>query len=283
MRKVRIGVTVMVACVGLLWAGVAVAAPDPVMKCQIGKVLAAKKREICLAGEKERELKGKPFDTQKCEDEFDEKIAKADTKAVKKGVSCRFLNNGDGTTTDLNTLRMWENKDDNNTGGIHDKDTFFTWTAGTTAPDGTAFTDFLDTLNNTCNLLETVSCVVNADCAVANGGPGGSCGFAGYRDWRLAEVNRHGGTGELESIVDTTVPGCAVAPFNPCVDPVFNDGCVAACTLPDCSCTAKSNYWSSISNASNPVGAWSVKFLFGNVNSFSKNFGIRARAVRGGR
>jgi len=199
-----------------------------------------------------------------------------------KGVACRFLNNGDGTTTDLDTLRMWENKDD--TGGIHDKDKLFTWTLGffDTAPVGTVFTVFLDTLNNRCNLDETRPCVGNADCAEANNGPGGPCGFRGYRDWRLAEVNKDGGTEELESLVDQSVPGCGVPPFNPCVDPVFNDGCVAACTLTDCSCTAATNYWSATTRADIPAFVRVVQFVLGFVSSTNKDFDIPARAVRGG-
>ena len=50
---------------------------------------------------------------------------------------------------------------------------------GGTAADGTLFTVFLHTLNNKCDGDETTQCDGDADCAVANGGPGGPCGFAG--------------------------------------------------------------------------------------------------------
>ena len=87
MRKVRSGLTMSIVCAGLLWAGVAVAALDPVVKCQADKVKAGGKRAQCLANEQAKKLKGKPFDTQKCEDKFVKAIAKAD----KKGAACGFV------------------------------------------------------------------------------------------------------------------------------------------------------------------------------------------------
>lgn len=68
-----------------------------------------------------------------------------------KGVANGFVDNGDGTITDLQTGLMWEKLDDNNTGGIHDWDDTYTW--------GFAFVTKIDTLNSTS--------------------------FAGHDDWRL--------------------------------------------------------------------------------------------------
>ena len=105
-----------------------------------------------------------------------------------------LIDNGDGTITDCETGLMWEKKTDD--GGIHDKDERFTWSrpqdGDLTDPDGSAFTDFLNTLN-------TVPC------------------FAGHCDWRLPEVNRDGDTAELETILLESFP-CGPTP---CIDPIF--------------------------------------------------------------
>src|SRR3989337_1832748 len=82
----------------------------------------------------------------------------------------------DGTFTDDNTGLMWEIKDD--AGGIHDKDTTYTWTdtcggfdlVELSDPDGTLFTVFLDTLNNKCDGNETTPCTSDTDCVgIGNG------------------------------------------------------------------------------------------------------------------
>lgn len=56
--------------------------------------------------------------------------------------------------------------------------------ATSSGPDGPAFTNFLVTLNDRCRDDVTVDCTTHgeADCVA---GPGGPCGFAGHRDWRL--------------------------------------------------------------------------------------------------
>lgn len=42
-------------------------------------------------------------------------------------MACRWLENGDGTATDLNTGLQWELKTDD--GSIHDKDDTYKWAA----------------------------------------------------------------------------------------------------------------------------------------------------------
>ena len=93
-----------------------------------------------------------------------------------KGLVRRYTDNGDGTITDTKTGLMWEKKDDNNVGGIHDKDNMYPW-----AP---AFSVFIATLNS-------------------------GSGFAGYTDWRLPNIN------ELQSIASYGTLSPAVDPvFN---------------------------------------------------------------------
>lgn len=119
------------------------------------------------------------------------------------GCKARFTDNGDGTITDNNTGLMWEKKTGTVSVGTlcpggptcadpHDVDNGYTWTAGTTTPNGTAFTDFLDKLN---------------------GQAGGGTGFGGHYDWRLPTRE------ELQGIVDPDAPGCGSG--SPCIDAVF--------------------------------------------------------------
>jgi hypothetical protein len=108
--------------------------------------------------------------------------------------------------------------------------------------------------------------------------PGGPCGFAGHRDWRLPNVK------ELVGIVNYQIPP------GPNVDPAFNGAsCGPACTNitdPACSCTAPDYYWSASTYtppfAGYPYAAWHVHFYDGSVSSDSKTYDMFVRAVRGG-
>jgi hypothetical protein len=93
--------------------------------------------------------------------------------------------------------------------------------------------------------------------------------FAGHTDWRLPNVR------ELQSIQN-------YEKFGPAVSSVFNTGCVAGCATLACSCTASSNYWSSISFAPDPAFAWFVDFSGATLNRDGKIQANRVRAVRGG-
>ncbi len=149
------------------------------------------------------------------------------------GAALSYLDNGDGTITDLNTGLMWEKKSDDGT--IHDQHNVYTWDE--------AFAVHVATLNSST--------------------------FAGHTDWRVP--NRK----ELESILDLET-------FSPPVDPVFNTGCVPACTVTTCSCTVSLFYWSSTSLTLAPTFAWVVLSNDGGVNFGNKGSAFRIRAVRGG-
>lgn len=127
-------------------------------------------------------------------------------------------------------------------GSIHDKDTFYSWDNDALVPWDGAFTKI----------------------AALNGGGG----FAGYTDWRLPNIR------ELESIVDRG--------RWPAIDPAFNTGCVAACTVTTCSCTFMDYYWSSTSFQDGPGNAWLVGVEDGDVNYAFKSNIYYVRAVRGG-
>jgi hypothetical protein len=169
-------------------------------------------------------------------------VAVPDDGMVQAGATLSYMANSDGTITDNNTGLMWEKKSDD--GGLHDKDNAYRWSG-----NGSQETiwDWLDDIN-------------------AEGGTG----FAGYNDWRIANVK------EYVSIVNYQT-------FTPAVSAAFNTGCVASCTVLTCSCTVAAYYWSSTSLAFSPSYAWFVDFTDGLVFNFGKSNNLLfVRAVRGG-
>jgi hypothetical protein len=173
------------------------------------------------------------------------------------------VTNKTGIIIDPRTGLMWEAKDDNNAGGIHDVDNLYTF-ADAVDPNG----PFLDVLNNRCWQDESVDCTAGGDSACTTVA-GDKCGLGGYRDWRAPNVK------ELQSIIDYEVSA-------PAVDLVFNSGCIPGCDIFGCSCTASSFYWSSTSIANNPTYAWFVGFYAGYVYDDYKGYTEHVRAVRGG-
>jgi hypothetical protein len=171
------------------------------------------------------------------------------------GPPLRYVDNGDRTTTDLQTGLMWEQKERGT--GIHGVDARWQWSAtGSTQPDSTAFTVFLDTLNNKCEDDEVTPCATNADCAM------GMCGFAGHRDWRLPNVK------ELISIVDYGQRDPAISP-----------------TFPGERFPSAAIYWTSTSvvHPDNPDFVWAIGFTAGQNFITGKALGQnRVIAVRGG-
>lgn len=173
----------------------------------------------------------------------------------------RFVDNGDGTITDSQTGLMWAKQDD--AGGLLDKDNVYTW--------DDAVGTFLVQLNSLSATNETDNAT--------------HVSFAGgYTDWRLPTIV------ELQTIIDTSIPGCNASPFTtPCVHAIFNTGCTPGCTTtafnPEdaCSCTAAAIYWSSSSRTTFPSVAWVVGFQFGLTAADGKDLLRRVYAVRGGR
>jgi hypothetical protein len=168
-------------------------AATPEGKCQKGRYDAAAKYAQCQHKATGKFFSGAEYLLKylpaiaKCLTKYTATWSKLQAKASLAESTCdqdRFEDNGDGTVTDWLTGLQWEQKTDDAT--IHDKDNFYTWNGGgggLTAADGTAFTDFLQTLNS-------------IDC------------FAGQCDWRLPTV------AELQTILLTPYP-CATSP---CID-----------------------------------------------------------------
>jgi len=110
----------------------------------------------------------------------------------------RFIANGDGTVTDVQTGLMWEQKDA--LGGIHDWNNPNLWSATGTLPGGTTFTTFIGMLNN----------------GASRDGMAISGCFADHCDWRLPTI------AELMTIYDSSACGAGV-----CIDAVFRPTSVA--------------------------------------------------------
>ena len=131
----------------------------------------------------------------------------ADDGAVRAGAPLAYVDNGDGTMSDVNTGLVWEKKCDG-CGGLHDVKALYRWDTENGETDVPAW-------------LETVNAEEGA-------------GFAGHRDWRLPTV------AELMTIVD-------YERFNPAVGASFDGpGCGLDCDSPAkkcCSCTRLDRYW----------------------------------------
>ncbi len=248
MRHSILSAVVTAAALGLVLASSSpVQAADPKAACENAKLKAAGKHELCLGKQAGKAQLGKPTDVPKCETRFSTALTKADTKAAANGTACRYIDNGDGTVSDLDTGLMWQQSDDND--GLTDKDNTYAWSAVSPleAPNGTAFTEFLGGLNN-CE---------SGDGATVIGGYGGHC------DWRIPQIN------ELKTILLEPFP-CGT---NPCIDQsVFGPT------------NASSWYWSSSTDSSfGPGNARFISFDVGTALPGSKNnTRVQVRAVRGG-
>jgi hypothetical protein len=163
---------------------------DPVVNCQLAKLKAAALPTACLTIQEANKLRGKPFNFAACETRFNNNIAAADAKAAEQGVACRYINNGDATVSDLNTLLRWEKKVAGNSRSIDSQGVGNCLRCvGDAYPWTTAVSEWLSVLNGRSNSANAQS------------------GFAGFEDWRVPTHI------ELQTIVDCS--------FSSCVDPIF--------------------------------------------------------------
>ena len=196
MNRTRIAVCTLTVALALALASVAGAAPTPEEKCIAAKLDAQRKKRFCVAGAQRAAILGKTADVAKCTTKFDKQIAAADKAAAAKGTSCRWLDDGDGTATDLSTGLQWELKTDD--GSVHDRDNVYTWSSAIDGrtPNGTAFTEFLHEL----------------DGGLTPDGVATPC-FAGKCDWRLPEID------ELRGLISVPYPDCTVVPCTTIIGP----------------------------------------------------------------
>jgi Protein of unknown function (DUF1566) len=250
MRKA--GLTV-IAYLLLLCADTAQAKITATQTCERSKLKAQGALEVCLKQNSANILLSQPDASATCWSNFNAALAKADATAAKAGASCRYVDNGDGTVSDLNTGLMWEQTTGTiggtPTGNVNDVNNTYTWSTGDNLADGTAFTSFLARLNN--------------GAAPAGGslppGPITGC-FANHCDWRLPSIL------ELQGIV-SNAPGCGRV--SACIDPVFGP-----------TQETQDLYWSATSFNGNIV--WVVFFANGGVVYTIKPIKYYVRAVRGG-
>jgi hypothetical protein len=309
MTTTRLGLIALMA-VAVAWgqAGAAAAAPlTGAQVCASAKLTAAGKKEQCLAEERAKEVRGKVPNYAACSNAFTGAFARAETKAG-AGVC---PSEGDAGTVEALIDGCFVELDaalGGTPGSVCVPGAAFPATGQTTCSNSTgtviacagtgqdgditaggalSYTDNGDgtiTDNNTGLMWEKKSregtTVTNshhrdkryawADAsAVHTAGLNAGSGFAGHTDWRVPNAK------ELQSIVN-------YENLNPAVSPEFEVGCVASCTVLNCSCTAASFTWTSTTGLGGPGNAWSVNFSTGAVSLSGKGSSRFVRAVRGG-
>lgn len=265
---------IMVGAILLVWGAPAAALTDE-EKCLTEKLQWTGDYADCRLKAIAKEIKtGNSPDYSKCDQEIVKKFSGTEVKfgeacptegdavdilsrataatdlLTLKLTSGRYVDNGDGTLTDLQTGLMWEKKDD--LGGVHDKDNKYFWSTGSPyGPTGSAFTSFLVEMNGG----------ISADGNTITG-----C-FANHCDWRLPTIE------ELQTILLKPFP-CFI---DPCINPVFDPTQGGDDSM----------YWSdtTYSGFTDGVSAWGVFFgglRSGDVSFYSKIAYHHVRAVRGG-
>jgi len=195
--------------------------------------------------------------------------AAGDDGDLQAGRRLRYVDNGDGTITDLNTGLMWEKKRPG-TGCLNCLDDAYTWSA--------ALGDWIDRmngLNGKCALRDDEDCRQDEDCPpTPDPFPPDFCvfpePFAGHRDWRVPNLR------ELGTLVD-------YGQRAPSVDPVFHSNCRGGCSELVCACTRPAGYWSSTTLLNSATVAWFIEFDLGRSQIATKPGVMRVRAVRSAR
>ncbi len=230
----------VVLAAGVIPAEAALTTPS----CLAKKLKEWGRLRACQAVENGKALQARPADPASCQRRLDTRLASLSTLAAIARVPCRYGMNGDGTVTDYDTGLQWEQKTDD--GSVHDFGKEHDWSPSLARPDGTAFTEFLGTLND----------------ATSNDGATSAGCFAGHCDWRLPSIV------ELRGIVDPIAPGCGAG--SACIDQT-----VFGPTIPFF-------HWSATTETVFTTFAWGVAFSSpeGRVFSALKEAPLFVRAVR---
>ena len=255
-----IRITIWTLALSLALASAAIAGPTAQQKCEGAKVTALANRTACRAGERKNEILGKTPNLAKCAAGFAKAVAAADKNAARRSASCRWLDNTDGTVTDLDTGLQWELKTYDPAApfpNVHNVDTFWSWQGYVPNPGdpivfpaGNAFVVALGALNAGISF----DGVATRNC------------FADRCDWRMPTVE------ELRTILAAQYPDCPAAPPP------------ASCTtIPGLTNTnpMSNGYWTATTDDHDPTKAWMVSFRDGFISSQPKAAGGFVRAVRG--
>lgn len=201
----------------------------------------------------------------------------------------RFVDNGDGTVTDLEKGLVWERKikadGAEDLADRHDADNVHPWsgrcsivTSKFCQPDAAsaaACAGGVEFHPNGCSQCGGGDGV----CNVTGGGATvwqwlvdlNASSFAGHSDWRVPTVE------ELASVADRSV-------FDPAMGSLLaGASCGGACTDvtdPACGCTVSTTYWSATTYADSTSNGWGVDFYDGAPTGGGKQYGQGLRAVR---
>ena len=199
-----------------------------------------------------------------------------DDGSSQAGAALNYVDNGDGTITDVTTDLVWEKKvlwdGSPDATNLHDADNCYPWTGNCHTGGAVCSVDSDCGANGPCDAGDCQTSPPNSLTIFKWVEQLNTANFAGHNDWRIPNVK------ELLSIVDYGKTG-------PAVSAAFNAaGCPSATcadmTNPACSCTPLSYYWSSTSFLG--INAWYVYYGQGYALQDPKNLSHSVRAVRGG-